>query len=335
MKETPEDSILSSKSKRVKREKDSKPYFNNTHPIFNLYENSDSDHEDHEDPDHQKSEGFALLKRIYGGGKTQSKQIYPDAARVIVSKVPYRDADRVMSDASRNKYFGRFTKALRKVPSDKREEVDHLIKQFVKHPTTRGKEMIEERINSYVNEGVKERISQRRELRQMAEEDLSGAGCNCGDVVGNYADIINHLEEHLREQAGDPLDAKQSRFLKKEIKNINAVNEVPANKIGRSDSLYKVTDPKAVQRNAFKIFGKDAVVYRSEKPSKKFKILNPKTGRFVHFGDAKAEDFLKHQDPARRASYIARASNIRGGWKANPYSPNFLSMVLLWNALHD
>jgi hypothetical protein len=44
-------------------------------------------------------------------------------------------------------------------------------------------------------------------------------------------------------------------------------------------------------------------------------------------------DFSKHQDLQRRRSYLARASKIKGNWRQDDYSPNFLSLVLLWNAL--
>jgi hypothetical protein len=43
------------------------------------------------------------------------------------------------------------------------------------------------------------------------------------------------------------------------------------------------------------------------------------------------EDFEKHQDPQRRERYLKRALNIKGKWKSNIYSPNLLSITLLWN----
>ena len=32
-----------------------------------------------------------------------------------------------------------------------------------------------------------------------------------------------------------------------------------------------------------------------------------------------------------RSRYIKRAANIIGNWKNTPYSPNYLSMLLLWH----
>jgi len=43
------------------------------------------------------------------------------------------------------------------------------------------------------------------------------------------------------------------------------------------------------------------------------------------------EDYTKHKDETRRLNYLLRASNIKGNWINNPYSPNFLSINLLWN----
>ena len=36
-------------------------------------------------------------------------------------------------------------------------------------------------------------------------------------------------------------------------------------------------------------------------------------------------------DEERKKRYLKRASNIRGNWKNNPYSPNNLSLHILWN----
>lgn len=166
-----------------------------------------------------------------------------------------------------------------------------------------------------------------------ASNNSKKGGGNCGKVIENYSKIVNHLEEHLNEKAGDPKDATQSKFLRKEIKRINEGDSTPANKIKKSDPLYKVSNPNAVQKQAFELYGKDAIVYKSDKPNKKYKILNP-DGKWVYFGQMKPpmEDFFKHQDLERRKKYIARASNIKGNWRKDIYSPNYLSLVLLWDA---
>lgn len=149
-------------------------------------------------------------------------------------------------------------------------------------------------------------------------------------VVDNYSDVVNHLEEHLQEKAGDPLDAKQSKYLKSEIKRINELHLTPALKVRGNDPLYQVSNPREVQRKALQLYGKDAIVYKSDKPNKKYQILNKNTGKWVYFGDAKMEDFTRHQDLQRRKNYLARALGIKGKWRNNPYSPNTLAIFLLW-----
>jgi hypothetical protein len=150
------------------------------------------------------------------------------------------------------------------------------------------------------------------------------------EVVDNYQDVINHLEEHQAEGVGDPMDKKQSKVLKKDIKRINALHLVEANKIGTGDPLYQVSNPRQVQKEAFDIYGKDAIIYKSTNPKKKYQIQDKNTGRFIHFGDATMEDFHYHKDPERRRRYLARALGIKGKWKQNPFSPNTLSILLLW-----
>ena len=229
------DNILSNKAKKNKGMADEKPYFDNTHDTLGLYKNpkpkEDEDENEDENGEKGRPKGFALLKRIYGGGT-----------------------------------------------------------DFANNP-----------------------LKAKR-------------------VVDNYSDVVNHLDEHLREKAGDPTDAKQSKHLKDEIKQINASQLTPANKVGKNDPLYRVSNPKEVQRKAFEIYGKDAVVYKSDKPNKKYRLMDTLTGKTVYFGDAQMEDFTKHQDADRRQSYLARALNIKGKWRQNPYSPNILSLVLLWDA---
>lgn len=74
----------------------------------------------------------------------------------------------------------------------------------------------------------------------------------------------------------------------------------------------------------------------------KFKIETPE-GKTVKFGQASAADFhiwkLAEQNnevPAgyareRQRLYLARATNIKGKWRENKYSPNNLSIHLLWS----
>ena len=59
-------------------------------------------------------------------------------------------------------------------------------------------------------------------------------------------------------------------------------------------------------------------------------IQDKNTGKMVHFGQLGYEDFTKHKDKERRQRYLKRATNMRGNWKDNPYSPNNLSINILW-----
>ena len=60
-------------------------------------------------------------------------------------------------------------------------------------------------------------------------------------------------------------------------------------------------------------------------------ILNPETNKFVHFGALSYHDFTSHLDKERQKRYISRATNIKGNWKNDKFSPNNLSLYLLWN----
>ena len=59
-------------------------------------------------------------------------------------------------------------------------------------------------------------------------------------------------------------------------------------------------------------------------------MIRDNSGKLVHFGDSRYEDFTKHNDTKRRARYLARANGIIGAWKNKEFSPNNLSIHLLW-----
>lgn len=149
------------------------------------------------------------------------------------------------------------------------------------------------------------------------------------EATKNYTKVINHLNEHQAEGVGDPKDVKQSKELQQDLQQIEDLN-VRATKIPKRDHLYKVSNPREVQKRAIEIYGKDAIVYKSNKPAKKYQILNPVSGKWIYFGDAKMEDFTKHKDADRRRRYLARALKIKGNWRDDIYSPNYLAILLLW-----
>jgi hypothetical protein len=207
------------------------------------------------------------------------------------------------------------------------------------HPTENGVKQSQE--SDTEDEGVKSKPKGYSLLKKI----YGGCG-NCSQLISpklqsdlgkrykkvsdNYSDVVKHLEEHQSEGVGDIKDVKQSKYLRREIKRINALHLTPANQVAGDDTLYKYSNPKEVQKKAFQLYGNDAVVYKSDKKEKKYMILDENTGKFVYFGQVGYEDFTHHHSEDRRNSYLRRASNIKGDWKTNVYSPNFLAISLLW-----
>jgi hypothetical protein len=90
--------------------------------------------------------------------------------------------------------------------------------------------------------------------------------------------------------------------------------------------LKEVSNIKMVKKRGKDIYNSD--VFPSTRKDKKYMIWNG--SKWIHFGSILYQDWTKHQDPVRRESYLKRASKIKGNWKENPYSPNFLAINLLW-----
>ena len=103
------------------------------------------------------------------------------------------------------------------------------------------------------------------------------------------------------------------------------------NSEGKLDKLLEVSNPKEVIMKAIEYFkNPDIKVYLSNRKNKKYMIVHPKTEKMVHFGDINYLDYTKHKDKERREAYLKRASNIKGNWMFDRYSPNSLSLHLLW-----
>ena len=96
------------------------------------------------------------------------------------------------------------------------------------------------------------------------------------------------------------------------------------------EELYKWSNPKQAQKKAEKYLGKDVELFVSETKDKKYDIYDPNLEKWISFGQLGFEDFTKHKDKERRQRYLNRATNIKGDWKNNKYSPNSLSMNILW-----
>jgi hypothetical protein len=98
----------------------------------------------------------------------------------------------------------------------------------------------------------------------------------------------------------------------------------------KGSGINQFSDPKVVYEKAKKYLGKDVDIKLSDKPTKKYMILNPHTNKWIYFGQMGYEDFTKHKDLNRRQNYLRRTENMRGNWKDNKYSANNLSRNILW-----
>jgi hypothetical protein len=91
--------------------------------------------------------------------------------------------------------------------------------------------------------------------------------------------------------------------------------------------LERYSDINEVKRRAHNLGLNE--VHPSSQAKKKYMIFDGQ--KMIHFGGAMYEDYTKHQDNERRKRYIGRATKIKGDWKKDKYSPNNLSINLLWN----
>ena len=95
--------------------------------------------------------------------------------------------------------------------------------------------------------------------------------------------------------------------------------------------LSNVSNPKRVIENAQRYFNDPNIrIYLSTRKNSKYAIYDPIHDKLVHFGNINYSDYSHHQSEERRENYLRRASNIRGNWRDNPYSPNSLAINLLW-----
>jgi len=100
--------------------------------------------------------------------------------------------------------------------------------------------------------------------------------------------------------------------------------------MGFSKTLKKVSNPATVTRKAKQIYGTGVKIVESRAKSKKYALIKP-DGKRINFGSIDYEDYTKHGSDIRRDNYLKRAKGIKGNWKANKYSPNNISIRLLWN----
>jgi len=93
------------------------------------------------------------------------------------------------------------------------------------------------------------------------------------------------------------------------------------------NNLEKYSNFQKVNSLAIKKYNRP--VYISTRKNKKYMIIDD-NNKMIHFGQLGYEDYTKHNDKDRRERYLKRALKIKGNWQNNPFSPNNLSINLLW-----
>ena len=93
-----------------------------------------------------------------------------------------------------------------------------------------------------------------------------------------------------------------------------------------------------VLKRAKYYYGSDTILLPSTRSTKKYMIFDPYTNKFVHFGRMGYLDYTKYRQiydsiiaDSHRNRYLNRALNIKGDWRDDHYSSNFLSILLLWD----
>ena len=93
------------------------------------------------------------------------------------------------------------------------------------------------------------------------------------------------------------------------------------------ENLLRYSNFQIVNKKANKLYNRD--VFLSTRKDKKYMIMND-ANKWIHFGQLGYQDFTKHLDENRRLNYFKRSTKIKGNWKGNIFSPNNLSINLLW-----
>jgi hypothetical protein len=103
-------------------------------------------------------------------------------------------------------------------------------------------------------------------------------------------------------------------------------------------NLSDYSDFEAVLSRAKHYYGENVKLLQSTRKTKKYMIFDPNNNKFVHFGQMGYIDYTKYIQlydikiaREHRYRYLRRALKIKGNWKDNPYSPNYLSLLLLWD----
>ena len=102
---------------------------------------------------------------------------------------------------------------------------------------------------------------------------------------------------------------------------------------------WRVTNENVVQGEAFRKIQKKAKklgaksLQYSKRKDKKY-LVTLESGKKIHFGSTKHEDYLSHKDDDRRKKYLKRAKGIKNKQGEltfeKPESANYWSIKLLW-----
>lgn len=85
------------------------------------------------------------------------------------------------------------------------------------------------------------------------------------------------------------------------------------------------TNPSIVRNKIKRELGLE--VFPSNRKNKKYKVQNPETKEWIHFGDSRYEDYTKHKDEKRRENFRRRNKS----WKDAPvFTPRYFSYHFLW-----
>ena len=102
--------------------------------------------------------------------------------------------------------------------------------------------------------------------------------------------------------------------------------------------LSDYSDFEAVLSKAEQFYGENVILKKSTRKTKKYMIFDPNNNKFIHFGQMGYKDFTKYiqiydikRANEHRIRYLRRALKIKGNWRDNQYSPNYLSLLLLWD----
>jgi hypothetical protein len=94
--------------------------------------------------------------------------------------------------------------------------------------------------------------------------------------------------------------------------------------VHKEEKIKLYSNPAKVRRIAHK-YGVDVEI--STRKDKKYMLLNPRTNKWVHFGQMGYEDYTKHLDKNRRKLFLIR----NAAWEhADKYSPAWASWHILW-----